>query len=226
MKKNTIIEMSHRMIPQKENFQLQRWTYDVTTLLPDVKHRPDIWYVLSDFLMSSHMGTHIEFPFHHYKEGQDAADFPIDKLIGPGVVLDFRHKKGGDSMTLEEVKKADSGRIKKGDMIWIRQDADKRFRQKDWAEYAHLTPDAMAYLMSFDPPIIGTDGTGFEVPGTDYQPNHLAMFKKGIGMVESACNLGEIGKDRALFFILPLPIEGADACPVRIIAIKGEMNCE
>src|SRR3972149_8590459 len=118
MKKNTIIELSHRMIPQKENFQLQRWTYDVTTLLPNVKHRPDVWYVLSDFLMSSHMGTHIEFPFHHYKEGQDAADFPIEKLIGPGVVLDFRHKKGGDSMTLEEVKKADGGRIKKGDMIW------------------------------------------------------------------------------------------------------------
>jgi arylformamidase len=221
MIKKKIIEMSHRMIPMKENFQLQRWTYDVTTLLPEVKHRPDIWYVLSDFLMSSHMGTHIEFPFHHYKEGQDAADFPIEKLVGPGVVLDFSHKKGGDSMTLEEVKKADGGRIKKGDMIWIWQNADKRFRQKDWAEYAYLTPDAMEYLMSFEPIIIGTDGTGFEVPGTDYQPNHLAMFKKGIGMVESACNLGEIGQDRAQFFILPLPIQGADACPVRIIAIKG-----
>ncbi len=221
MIKKKIIELSHRMIPMKENFQLQRWTYDVTTLLPEVKHRPDIWYVLSDFLMSSHMGTHIEFPYHHYKEGQDAADFPIEKLVGPGVVLDFSHKKGGDSMTLQEVKAADGGRIRKGDMIWIWQNADKRFRQKDWDQYAYLTPDAMEYLISFEPSIIGTDGTGFEVPGTDYQPNHLAMFKKGIGMVESACNLGEIGKDRAHFFILPLPIEGADACPVRIIAIKG-----
>ena len=124
MRKKAIIELSHRMIPQKENFQLQRWTYDVTDLLPDVKHRPDIWYVLSDFLMSSHMGTHIEFPFHHYKQGPSAADYPIENLVGPGVVLDFHEKKGGEAMTLEEVKERAGGRIKKGDMIWIRQDAE------------------------------------------------------------------------------------------------------
>ena len=74
--------------------------------------------------------------------------------------------------------------------------------------------------MGFHPKVMGTDATGFEVPGTDYQPNHLAIFTRGIGMIESATNLKAIQGQRALVFILPLPIEGIDACPVRIIAVK------
>jgi arylformamidase len=46
------------------------------------------------------------------------------------------------------------------------------------------------------------------------------MFKNNIAMVESATNLSKIGDERALVIILPLPIEGIDACPVRIIAIR------
>lgn len=62
IKKDAIIELSHRMIPGKENFELQARTFDVMELLPEVKHRPDIWYVLSEVSFSSHVGTHIEFP--------------------------------------------------------------------------------------------------------------------------------------------------------------------
>ena len=41
------IELSHRMVPGKEHFKLEVCTFDVTELLSEVKHRPDIWYVLS-----------------------------------------------------------------------------------------------------------------------------------------------------------------------------------
>ncbi|MDO8685396.1 MAG: hypothetical protein Q7J78_01855, partial [Clostridiales bacterium] len=57
-------------------------------------------------------------------------------------------------------------------------------------------------------------------PGTDYQPNHLNMFKHNIAMIESATNLAAIGNERITVFILPLSIAGIDACPVRIIAIR------
>ncbi|RKY08778.1 MAG: hypothetical protein DRP56_03585 [Planctomycetota bacterium] len=227
MKKEAIIELSHRMIPGKENFNLEARTFDVTELLPDVKHRSDIWYVLSDIKMSSHMGTHIEFPFHHWQDGADAADYPIENLIGPGLVLDFSDKNGGDCMTLDEVKERAGGRIKKGDMIFFLTGADKLFRTEKWAEYPHLEEAALDYLMGFEPPVIGTDATGFEIPDTDYQPNHLKMFKSNIAMIESATNLAVIGDERVMIFILPLPIESIDACPVRIVAIrKGDLNYE
>ena len=219
MGKREFIELSHRMIPGKEHFKLDTCTFDVTELLPEVKHRPDVWYVLSDITMSSHMGTHIEFPYHHWKEGADAADYPLENLIGDAVVMDFSRKKHGEAITLKEVK-AHPNRIREGDMIFIRTDMDKLFRTERWVEQPYLTEEAMDWLISLKPKVIGTDASGFEVPGTDYQPNHMKMFQNNIAMVESATNLAAIGNERVIVFILPLPIEGIDACPVRIVAFK------
>lgn len=226
MRKEAIIELSHRMVPGKENFKLETRTFDVTELLPEVKHRPDIWYVLSDITMSSHMGTHIEFPYHHWKEGSDAADYPLENLIGDAVVLDFSDKKHGEAITLAEVK-AHAHRIRQGDIIFVRTDMDKLFRTERWSEQPYLTEEAMDWLISLKPSVVGTDASGFEVPGTDYQPNHMKMFQNNIAMVESATNLAAIGEDRVAVFILSLPIEGIDACPVRIVAFrKGDLNHE
>ena len=222
--KNRLIELSHRMVPGKEHFKLETNTFDVTDLLPEVKHRPEIWYVLSDITMSSHMGTHVEFPYHHWREGADAADHPLENLIGPGLVLDFSSKENAEAMTLEEVK-AHSSRIKQGDMIFIRSDMDKHWHTERWAEQPYLTEEAMDWLISLKPKVIGTDASGFEVPGTDYQPNHLKMFQNKIAMVESATNLAAIGDERVMIVILPLPIEGIDSCPVRIVAFrKGDLD--
>jgi arylformamidase len=213
-----IVELSHRMIPGKENFQLDINVRDVTEYLPNVKHRPEIWYVLTDIKMNSHMGTHIEFPYHHWKEGVTGADFPLSQLIGNAVVLDFSKKKKDEWITLEEVKEYE-GQIQEGDILFIRTDMDQFFREENWADEVHLKEEALDWLLGFNPKVVGTDATGFEVPGTDYQPNHLKLFSKGIGMIESACNLKAIQGKRPLVFILALPIEGIDACPVRIIGI-------
>ena len=138
IKQNHIVELSHRMIPDKENFNLKINVRDVTDLLPHVKHRPEIWYVLTDIEMNSHMGTHIEFPFHHWKEGVTGADFPLEQLIGEAVVLDFSYKKKDEYISLEEAKKYE-GKIHEGDIILIRTDMDQYFRQENWTdEYAFI----------------------------------------------------------------------------------------
>lgn len=219
------IELSHRMIPGQEQFRLETRTFDVTELLPEVTHRPDIWYVLSDITFSSHCGTHVEFPYHHWQPGADAADYPLARLIGEAVVLDFSGKRHLEEITLAELQ-AHSHRLRRGDLIFLRTDMDALFRTERWAEQPYLAAEALQWLIeTFEPRAIGTDAAGFEVPGTDYQPNHLLMFQHGIAMVESATNLAAIGEDRVLCFILPLPIEGIDACPVRIVAFRKEDLC-
>ncbi|MDO8685039.1 MAG: cyclase family protein, partial [Clostridiales bacterium] len=165
IKKGSILELSHRMVPGKENFKLEAKTFDVTEILPEVRHRPEIWYILSDITFSSHVGTHIEFPYHHQKDGSDAAEYPLDNLIGEAVVLDYSHKKNREAISNEELN-MHAGRIKEGDIIFIRTDMDKYFRTGRWEEQPYLTPEAMNWLLSLKPKIIGTDASGFEVPGT------------------------------------------------------------
>lgn len=215
-----LVELSHDMIPNTEFFTLETDVYDVTTKMPNVKHREDVWYILSDIKLSSHVSTHIEFPFHHVKEGADALNYPIENLIGECVSLDFKHKKPGECITIDELK-VYADRIKKGDIIFIKTGMDKHFKTPDWELQPYIAVDAMEWLINAkQPKVIGTDSSGFEVPGTDYQPNHTIMFQNGIAMIESATNLDALGEERAMCFILPLKIEGIDSFPVRIIAIK------
>ncbi|MCX7017505.1 MAG: cyclase family protein [bacterium] len=219
MKAEHLIDLSRRIIPGKEHFKFTTRVDDVTNILPEVKHRPDIWYILGEMTMCTHIGTHIEVPFHHWKEGADTADFPISKLIAPCVCLDFSNKKDGDTITLSEVKKHDA-RIRAGDVVFIRQDMDKLYDSDRWNEQAHLSIEANQWLVDKGIACLGTDAAGLEVPGTDYQPNHIACCKAGIPMIESLTNLELLGEERHLVIILPLPIEGLDACPVRVAAIK------
>lgn len=216
-----IIELSHRMIPNTEFFQLETDVYDVTTKMPNVIHKPEIWYILSDIKLGSHVSTHIEFPFHHYRNGADAMDFPVENLIGECVSLDFKYKQPGEAITLNELK-SQAKRINKGDIIFIKTGCDRYFRTPDWELQPYIESEAMDWLINEkSPKIIGTDSSGFEVPGTDYQPNHYAMFTHGIAMIESATNLDALGDDRCTCFVLALPIKGIDAFPVRIVAIKN-----
>ncbi|MEI6157475.1 MAG: cyclase family protein, partial [Atribacterota bacterium] len=132
--------------------------------------------------------------------------------------LDFTHKKNREAITLPEIQ-VHGSRIKKGDIVFIRTGMDKLYFTDRWDEQPYLTEEANQWLIQKGMGCLGTDASGVEVPGTDYQPNHQAIFKAGIPMIESLINLDQIEKGEYLVFILPLPIEGLEARPLRVIAI-------
>jgi len=222
VEKNKIIELSHRIIEGKENFKLEVNVDDVTNVLPEVTHRPDVWYILGEVTYCTHVGTHIEVPFHHKKEGDDVADFPVHRLIGPLKVLDFSHKNNLDVITLDELK-VHERRINEGDIVFFRTGMDEYFRTERWNEQPYLTEEANQWLIDKKVACVGTDAAGMEIPDTDFQPNHQAIFEAGIPMIESLTNLKQIDPQQDYYvFILPLPIEGLEASPLRVVAIRTE----
>jgi len=221
MKPEHVIDLSHRIIPEKEHFKCETHVDDVTRILPHVTHREDIWYILGEITFCTHVGTHIEVPFHHHREGADTADFPVHRLIAPGVMLDFAHKPVGSAISLEEIR-AHDGRIREGDFVFIRQGADLKYYTEQWTDEIHLSIEANQWLLNKGVCCIGTDATGVEVPGTDYQPNHVAVCTAGVPMIESLVGLERLGDERHLVVVLPLPVEGLDASPLRVVAIRKE----
>ena len=94
-----LVDLSHLLFPGKEEYHLELDTHFTDELYPQYKRDQDIWYILQDMRMSSHCGTHIEFPYHHNRNGLDAGRFPLERLVGDAVLLDFRHKqprRGGE----------------------------------------------------------------------------------------------------------------------------------
>ena len=55
---------------------------------------------VSRISMSSHLGTHLDAPFHFFERGLTVAEIPPEKLMGPALVLDFSSKREGDTITL------------------------------------------------------------------------------------------------------------------------------
>ena len=210
------------MVPGREPFKLETRVDDVTNVLPEVVHRPDVWYVLGEVTFCTHIGTHIEVPFHHVETGDDISQFPIFRLIGPLKKLNFSHKNHLDTITVEELEPYDSY-VNEGDILFFQTGMDELFRTERWNEQPYLTLEANQWLIDKKIACVGTDAAGMEIPGTDTQPNHQAIFEAGIPMIESLTNLDAIDPDEAyLVWILPLAIQGLEASPLRVIAMRRE----
>lgn len=214
-----MVELSHVLKPEQEEFLLKLETLNVEDVVDYMERRADVWYILQDIHMSSHVGTHIEFPYHHLRTGADAAAFPVSKLIGDACVLDFSHKKPNETIDRKEIESS-GVEIRPGDIVFIRTDCDRLFR----TERAHDRPipstETIQYLVDAGVNCVATDATGVELKGTDHQPNHQLLFEHNIPIVESATNLAELSAPRFWVSILPLAVEGLDSCPVRILAFE------
>jgi arylformamidase len=218
------------MVPGKEEFPLEIETFNADEVMAKtsrasthtIERRSDIWYIIQEVKMSSHVGTHVEFPYHHVKDGKSAADYPLDRLIGEAVLFDFSHKKKDEEITKQEI--LDSGvEVRKGDIALIRTDMHKLWKTPQAHDRPVLSLEATSYLVKeIGIHCIGTDATGLEVRGRDDQPVHVMLFENDVAMVESLTNLDQIKSSRFEVIILPLPIEGMDSCSVRVLAIEED----
>ena len=218
MKHKKFIELSHRLTPGKEEFILEIETFDTAQVHARTVQRPDIWYILQEVKMGSHVGTHIEFPYHHLKTGKCAADYPLERLIGDTVLFDFTHKKKDEVITRKEIE-GSGVEVHKGDIAIIYTGMQELWNTPQAHDRPVLSVEATEFLVvEKGIACIGTDATGLEIRGTDHQPVHEMLFAHDVAMIESMTNLDKLSKRRFTMFILPLMIEGLDSCPVRIVA--------
>lgn len=220
MKLGRIVELSHTLYPGKEEYKLEANTFPVTKLFPTYKSRPQDNYIMTEVTFETHVGTHIEVPYHYIKGGKDVTEIPIEHLVGEGVVLDFTTKKVNEAIALNDLVAYDS-KIKKGDIVFIKTNYDRNYRTECAHDRPYLTVEATRWLVKKGIHCLGIDCTGIELRGQDYQAAHCILFENDIPLIEYVTNLSALKQERFLVFILPWKVKGLEACPVRIIAIEG-----
>jgi len=208
-----IVDLTHALYPGKEQY-----TLEVSRRNERQGRDGDI---MSAVYMWSHVGTHVEAPLHFLSDGGDAASLKIEQMMGPAIVLDFRHKDVNEPITLADLQAA--GDIQVGDRILVMTGRHIQYRTPKSHDRPYLTEEAVRWLVE-DRKIrcLGTDSSGFEVRGVDHHPNHRLMFGAGIPVIECMANLVELKHQRVFLIALPLPVVGLDASPVRAIAIDPE----
>jgi arylformamidase len=211
--KGRVVDLSHVLYPGKEQYTLE------------VTHRGDRMTpegdITSAIYMWSHVGTHVEAMLHFLSDGADAASLPIERLMGPAIVLDFRHKAVNEPISLEEMMRA--GDVQVGDRVLLMTGRHVQYRTPQSHDRPYVSEAAMRWLVE-DRRIscLGTDSSGFEVRGVSHHPNHQILNYAGVPVIECMSNLVELRKQRVYLIALPLPITTLDASPVRAIAIEPE----
>ncbi len=213
MTKGRVVDLTHRLIPGKEQYALDLGRHNA-------RHGAE-GDIMSTVYLWSHVGTHVEAPLHYLEKGSDTAGIPIEKLMGPAIVLDFRGKAVNEAITLADVKAA--GDIKVGDRVMTMTGRHTSYRTPQSHERPYLTEEAVRWLVE-DRRIncLGTDSSGYEVRGVDHHPDHLLVTGAEIPVLECLNNLVELKSQRFFLVALPVPVVGLDACPVRAIGIVAE----
>lgn len=211
--KGRIVDLTHVLYPGKEQYTLE-------VSRKDERHGRE-GDIMSTVYLWSHVGTHVEAPLHFLSDGSNAASLTVEQLMGPAIVLDFRHKKVNEPITLADIQAA--GDIQVGDRVLIMTGRHVQYRTPQSHDRPYLAEEAVRWLVE-DRKIkcLGTDSSGFEVRGVDHHPNHRLIFNAGIPVIECMTNLVKLKRQRVFLIALPLPIVGLDASPVRAIAIEPE----
>lgn len=226
-----LIELSHVTDPAREEYRMvldTRFTEQWPQFAQYRRHN-DAWYLISEITMNTHCSTHVELPYHHVRDGADAAAFPGTGLVGEGVVVDLSAWRANNTrITLPELQQAAAGRIHPGDMVFFYTGNDAYYYTERQHDRPWFTTDCIAWLVyECRISVLGVDTSGIEVRAEDGsatlgQPNHEMLLGAGIPLVEYMTHLDALLDRRFVAFILPVRIIGAEAFPVRVVAFELE----
>lgn len=219
MKDYKIIELSHELMPGQEEYQLEVQNQYVEKLLPGYIRPPGACYIMSEVQMWSHVGTHMESPFHYLKDREDIAEIPLKRVVGECVLIDFSDKKVKEPITSQELEERGQN-IHSGDIVFIRTNLSCYYRTERSHDRPYFTLDAIQWLVDKQIGCLGVDCSGIEKRDEPNQPDHELLFTHGIPLIEHLTNLDQIKKERFFVVAVPWRVHGLEASPVSVVAFE------
>jgi kynurenine formamidase len=188
-----------------------------------------------------HATTHIDAPWHYgpLSAGKPAATIdrmPLERCIGPGVVLDLTHKADGDPITVGDAQAAlakSGARLTAESIVLIRTGRDAIIGTRDyWQTGTGMSAAATEWLLDQGPTVMGIDQWGWDLPfrvqiakakatgdRTLFWEAHRVGQRRPYWHMEQLVNLGALPPHGFEVAVLPLKITGASAAPARVVAI-------
>jgi len=225
--------------------------YDVTTVYwptssgfemkNDFKGMTDggYYYEANTFCTAEHGGTHLDAPIHFAEGRQHNDEIPLDRLIGPAVVVDVSKQATADrdyqvSVTDFMAWEAMHGRLPDGIIVLLRTGFGKFWpdraaymgtdaRGTDAVSLLHfpgLHPDAARWLVEHRM----IHAIGLDTPSIDYGQSagfesHRILFAENIPAFENVAQLERLPASGFLVIALPMKIKGGSGGPLRIVAV-------
>jgi len=222
LKIKKIHELTYHLNPESEQRRLKL----IPTRTLDTSYANE--YAME---IHTHIGTHIEGPFHCLVDGMKLDELPVDRFLGNAAVIDLTWKKGVDrEITKDDLMKA-GGHIERDDIVLLKTGYDQSFSgtelqgEEYMAKSLYLSDDAVEWLIEKGIKNMGIDFWSIEEYPIDPdvgEPKHVRLFEHDIPFIHSIVDLVKIDAERVFFIALPMFISGLDSSPVRAVAIEFE----
>lgn len=160
----------------------------------------------------THVGTHVESPWHFYGKGKTCAEFPLEHFMGPAALLDPLPTADEPLVRLPAVKEILEPLRGKFDILYVRNSTERRplrYHMECVPYFAQLG----IKLFVFDVTV------GFGETNEDGRTFHDLLMSRDILLVEFPDNGSAIDKNLFYLFAVPTKVYGIDSNPCRLFAI-------
>jgi arylformamidase len=171
--------------------------------------------------MVLHSGTHIDAPNHILANTKALDHFPLEKFMGPAIVINCVNRKEIDIAFLRSFEE----KIKKIDFILFYTGWQHKWHlDKYFDDCPTLNNESAAWLTQFKLKGIGFDSfsvdpiVSAEKVTPETLPNHHILLGKEILLIENLTNLDELPEGIFQFQCFPIKVENADGSPIRALA--------
>lgn len=191
--------------------------------------------------MGVHATTHIDAPWHYGPtsggaRAQTIDEIPLERCIGPGVVLDLSHKADDDPITVADLEAAlarSGATLTDRTIVLIRTGRDRLMDTKDfWKTGTGMSAAATEWLLDRGVTVMGIDQWGWDLPfraqiakaratddATLFWEAHRVGQRRPYWHMEQLTNLDALPPHGFEVAVFPLKIVGASAAPARVVAI-------
>ncbi len=213
-----IVDLTKGLDPKTESRRCGLTRFNTGGPIPD-------FHTIMD--LTSHLGTHVECPYHHNDNWPSVAELPLTNFMGRAIYVNFKEELAPNhKITAADLEKKLGDKIQEGDIVILdserkltpftpdsNTDKDKRlFICRETAEWFR---DKKVKCVGFG------DGVSIESNNEDVCAFHDVLMEVNCTFLEVLKNLEELKSEIFFMSYSPLPIQGLDSCPVRAYAIEG-----
>jgi kynurenine formamidase len=222
--------------PTEEDFKLEKEFAGIT--------EKGYYYASNRFTAAEHGGTHVDAPIHFSEEGQTVDHVPLDRLFGPGAVIDVSQQAAADrdyQVTIDDLHRWETqhGKSLDGHIVLLRTgfsqfwpDREKYLgtglRGKEGVQalrFPGLDPQAAEWLVNSRAiRSIGIDTASIDYGRSQEFQSHRTLFKHSVPALENVTNLEQVPAQGAWIIALPIKIGGGSGGPSRIVALLPEAS--
>jgi len=204
-----LIDLSHPMEHGQQTFPM-----DPKLSIVPHGNTTTLKYNITQIVMSSHQGTHLDAMYHFIDDGKTLDQMPLDWFYGLTHLLRIP-KNAKDEITEDDFKPYEH-LLTEGAKIIYETGWHKNFGADNFfTEFPTLTLDTSKYLASKKIRMLGMDTP---TPSYDWYEVHHVLLGEEIVIVEALANLDQ-APDKFTFMGFPLNFKGRDGSPIRAVAM-------